>query len=535
MRRRTATLAAAGLALVVLTNLPATRPAPAGAADPLRVLIVGDSISQGSSGDWTWRYRLWRHLTDAEVPVDLVGHRDDLYDNVAHQFGAHDYLEPAFDRDHAARWGMRLSDQERPIGELVTGYDPDVMLVLLGDNDLSAGTSPHAVGDLLADLVYDARAVDPGIDIVMGKDPRPHTQPKAMELNDEIVARAAQLDSPGSRVLVADPFTYAYDDLTDTWDGAHPNARGELKIAAAFENALHALDAALPAAEPIPTVPLGPRVRPALSATAGAGSVELSWSRSPGSEESDVWVRDVTAAGPFQKVGDGVTGTTYAVTGLAPWHVVEAYTVPYKGFWPAEPDAWSAVTAAEVLGGLERATPPTVTISPEGRAHAAWAAVPHATSYVLQWRRADQPDPPLGTEEVSSAAAEASGLTDPSGYAFRVRARHGDVLGPWSDEVTSVVPALGPVLEVRVHRGRHALRTSGDPVTGATSYTLLAVRTRSCSQAPREGRFGVVAAGLRTPAARFRLRGRAIWVRWVAVRGGVPGAVAASSTDCVRH
>ncbi|MFC7503453.1 hypothetical protein, partial [Nocardioides sp. GCM10030258] len=38
--------------------------------DVVRVLIVGDSVTQGSSGDWTWRYRLWRHLQDAGLAVD---------------------------------------------------------------------------------------------------------------------------------------------------------------------------------------------------------------------------------------------------------------------------------------------------------------------------------------------------------------------------------------------------------------------------------------------------------------------------------
>ena len=44
----------------------------------MRILIVGDSMTQGSAGDWTWRYGLWKHLDDADVDVDFVGPNDDL-------------------------------------------------------------------------------------------------------------------------------------------------------------------------------------------------------------------------------------------------------------------------------------------------------------------------------------------------------------------------------------------------------------------------------------------------------------------------
>lgn len=42
-------------------------------AAPMRIMIVGDSISQGHEGDWTWRYRLWQWVNAQGVPVDFVG------------------------------------------------------------------------------------------------------------------------------------------------------------------------------------------------------------------------------------------------------------------------------------------------------------------------------------------------------------------------------------------------------------------------------------------------------------------------------
>jgi hypothetical protein len=39
---------------------------------PISVMIVGDSITQGLEGDWTWRYRLWEWFKDQDVKVRRV-------------------------------------------------------------------------------------------------------------------------------------------------------------------------------------------------------------------------------------------------------------------------------------------------------------------------------------------------------------------------------------------------------------------------------------------------------------------------------
>lgn len=44
-----------------------------GVQKPLRVMVVGDSISHGSEGDFTWRYRMWEWFRANNVSVDFVG------------------------------------------------------------------------------------------------------------------------------------------------------------------------------------------------------------------------------------------------------------------------------------------------------------------------------------------------------------------------------------------------------------------------------------------------------------------------------
>jgi hypothetical protein len=38
-----------------------------------RIMVVGDSISQGVEGDWTWRYRLWEWFKSQDIAIDYVG------------------------------------------------------------------------------------------------------------------------------------------------------------------------------------------------------------------------------------------------------------------------------------------------------------------------------------------------------------------------------------------------------------------------------------------------------------------------------
>jgi hypothetical protein len=45
----------------------------AGRQAGMRVMIVGDSMTQGAQGDWTWRYRIWEWFQDQSIAVDFVG------------------------------------------------------------------------------------------------------------------------------------------------------------------------------------------------------------------------------------------------------------------------------------------------------------------------------------------------------------------------------------------------------------------------------------------------------------------------------
>lgn len=203
---------------------------------PARVMLFGDSITQGRPGDWTWRFRLWEHLQDEQERVDLVGPAENLQGNSL------DYADPDFDRDHAAVWGAPLTPPPYDPGVLGRVYRPDVVVVELGVNDLLTQQEPPAtVASSMVDTIEAFRDASPGVDIVLVHVPVV-TIGGVAELNGLYDGLAEQLDTEDERVVVASPEVGFVSDPaapgTDSYDGLHPNPQGEVKIADAVAAAL---------------------------------------------------------------------------------------------------------------------------------------------------------------------------------------------------------------------------------------------------------------------------------------------------------
>ncbi|MCX6401228.1 MAG: PQQ-dependent sugar dehydrogenase [Propionibacteriales bacterium] len=218
---------------------------PPAASDPVRIMLLGDSVTQGKSGDRTWRNRLWRRYREAGVDVDFVGPRKDLWDVGTDSPGSTAYADPAFDRDHAARWGMRIGALDTPVADLVAAHDPDVVVVMLGVNDLLDGRLPAAVAADTAALVEDLQAASPAVAIVLSEATQ-HWFPGVVDFNAALPAVASAATTASSPVVVAHA-AQGYDVDEDTWDQSHPNASGEVKIAAAVAEALRVLGIGSPA------------------------------------------------------------------------------------------------------------------------------------------------------------------------------------------------------------------------------------------------------------------------------------------------
>ncbi|MGW3654339.1 GDSL-type esterase/lipase family protein [Streptomyces sp. NPDC005151] len=215
----------------------------------MRFLFVGDSMTIGRAGDFTWRYRMWQHLEAAfDGPYEIVGPRTELYDTatntpVSYAYGAPDF--PARARRHLAGWGEGWLHMAPVIADTVTATRADVLLVSLGLIDLGFYTDSGQTAENARAFVAAARTANPHIKaVLLPVIPNIRAEsdaPFAAECDrfNELLAKAvADLDEPMSPILLASR-PAGYDIHTDTYDGTHPGPTGEEKLAATFADAMH--------------------------------------------------------------------------------------------------------------------------------------------------------------------------------------------------------------------------------------------------------------------------------------------------------
>lgn len=434
-------MALAGVALVS----PAAHadPPPAGSAlaePPLRILVYGDSITQGSSGDWTWRYRLWKHLDDGGTTVDFVGPRHGLHHLPAAAEAPDEdtYAGGAFDSDSGAVWGQALALPTYDLAnttddqDLVTDYRPDVVVGLIGFNDLRfLGETPEQVVDLWRTKIEAARANDPGVDVVLVPQPDVWYDGFA-DYNDRLAALAADLDTADARVVAAAVPAFARD--RDTWDGIHPTATGEVAIARVVEDALSSIGVGPPAGM-VPVVANGPSRAGTLAATAGLGQASLSWNDVPGVLEEHLERRDLTRGGAWYRYPYPFAAGTHSWTagGLSDGHAYEFRLRPAKGTAISDVVTSNVVRVspgvpAEVTGVVATPGPHRLTVT--------WRPAALATTYALTWRQAGSAAT-VHRVTVVGRSTRLDGLVAGQRYVVAVAGARGTIQGPVSGSVTA--------------------------------------------------------------------------------------------------
>ena len=209
----------------------------------MRILFVGDSMTLGSAGDYTWRYRMWQHLTrTCEEPVHVVGPHTALREN-SHAYAADDF--PPSARRHLAGWGCGWIHQAPRIAEVVHAHQPDTLLVSLGLIDLGFYTNPRQTEVNVRRFLAEARGAKSTLRVAILpvlRNIRAETDPEFAAhrrqfgaLLEEVVAELSTPSAP--LLLVSAPKDW--DVARDTYDGTHPSVEGEHRIAAAFAAALH--------------------------------------------------------------------------------------------------------------------------------------------------------------------------------------------------------------------------------------------------------------------------------------------------------
>jgi lysophospholipase L1-like esterase len=266
---------------------------PTQPAAPVRVMVNGDSISQGFDGDLTWRYRLWQELRRQHVSVDMVGPFDQPH--LTAGWHTTSYGQSGWDRDHDSVGGSELSSLAATIASQVRRERPDVIVLEAGLNDLRHGASPATVLRSLDRYVSQVRAVEPQVRIIVSpvlaslEKGMPGLASRISSYDALLGHEVATLSSTGSPVTLA-ATTSGWSASRMTWDGTHPDPAGECFLAQRYAQALLSAHAVPGLGWPqIRTVTTWDR-QPPVHVTLRGGRALISWDteRSTGAR---VWIK----------------------------------------------------------------------------------------------------------------------------------------------------------------------------------------------------------------------------------------------------
>lgn len=151
----------------------------------VKILVCGDSISQGSENDFTWRYRLWEWFqqsstTTTTPALKFVGPYNGTFPSIkppasdppvpATTGPYHPSVSPAFltNSAHFAVYGRPAWQDVDLIAAQVTAHTPDVVILHLGFNDIGWwGTPPALLIQHVQQLVWNARSARRNVTVLV--------------------------------------------------------------------------------------------------------------------------------------------------------------------------------------------------------------------------------------------------------------------------------------------------------------------------------------------------------------------------------
>jgi acyl-CoA thioesterase I len=212
--------------LLCILLLSATR------SPPVKIMPLGDSITQGVSRSACYRYYLDSLIRHAGYRFDFVGSLTVPDTN-------------GFDYNHEGHWGWEADRILTGIGGWARTYLPDMVLMHLGTNDIlhEAGNRMDVVNRTIGELgaiIDTLRTVNPAVVVFIARVIPSISADERVSfdsLNVGVVGLAAAKTTQTSPVVVVDQ-NGGFDYTRDLYDSWHPNESGARKMAAKWFAAL---------------------------------------------------------------------------------------------------------------------------------------------------------------------------------------------------------------------------------------------------------------------------------------------------------
>ncbi|WP_440074075.1 lectin [Streptosporangium sp. OZ121] len=239
---------AALLAVTVVALGAVTRTSVAGAESNggVRVMPLGDSITEGTQVPGGYRIGLWQRLVSGRYTVDFVGS----------QFNGPAGLG---DHDHQGHPGWRIDQIDANITNWARTYNPRTVLLHIGTNDILQNYNVAGAPQRLSTLIDRITTTVPDADVFVATIiPLSNSgqEAAARTFNAAIPGIVQNKVNSGKRVHLVD--MHSKLTTSDLIDGIHPTAGGYDKMAAAWYAALQSVPGTIgqpggPSPTPTPT------------------------------------------------------------------------------------------------------------------------------------------------------------------------------------------------------------------------------------------------------------------------------------------
>ncbi|WFE49980.1 ricin-type beta-trefoil lectin domain protein [Micromonospora sp. WMMD1155] len=230
MRTRARWLAAlAALGVVAAGVLTPTGPASAESNGGVRVMPLGDSITEGTQVPGGYRIGLWQRLVNGRYTVDFVGS----------QFNGPAGLG---DHDHQGHPGWRIDQIDANIVNWLNTQRPQTVLLHIGTNDILQNYNVSSAPNRLSTLIDRITTTAPTAEVFVAQlIPISNSNQGAAvrTFNAAIPGIVQSKVNAGKRVHLVD--MHSALTTADLIDGVHPTAGGYDKMAARWYNALQSV------------------------------------------------------------------------------------------------------------------------------------------------------------------------------------------------------------------------------------------------------------------------------------------------------
>ncbi|MBD3615426.1 MAG: hypothetical protein HUJ22_02555 [Gracilimonas sp.] len=198
----------------------------------VKIMPLGDSITEA----FGYRLPLWNMLTGNGYSIDYVGSQSEAHPDLP-------------DTDHEGHGGWTIDDISAEVNGWLLTYQPDVVLLMIGTNDIAWWTSLSAnqIADKHAHLVDQiSNNISPEAWILVGSIPPQSSEIVApinidrsqltIDFNQGVKERMQQRIDAGRNIIFVD--IHSQLTLAHLADGIHPNEEGYKIIAETWYEAL---------------------------------------------------------------------------------------------------------------------------------------------------------------------------------------------------------------------------------------------------------------------------------------------------------